>query len=369
MKINKIELENYRNIRSLSMPFEDGVQLLIGKNAQGKTNILESIHLCSTMRSFRTNKESMLIRAGQKTATIRLFFEKDGRERKLEIIVSDTENKKVYLDDRKLEKMRDAIGIFQSVLFTPDHLMMVKGAPGERRESVDMAICAIDPTYTETLIKYGKALKNRNRILKSENKGLLQVLPAWDETLCRLGSEIAFTRQKYIADLDKFSAEEYAAISGGAEKMKIVYLNQFSKQALSKDEYYQKMTAALSAHLEKDLEDGATGFGVHKDDLLLLIGGKSAKFFASQGQIRSTVLALKLAESRLIERQSGQKPVILLDDILSELDISRQDYILRHTFDNQCFVTTCEPDKLAQSNGKKYHIEKGAWIDVSASGR
>lgn len=369
MKIIRLELENFRNIQSLSLPPKEGIQLLIGENAQGKTNILESIFLSSSMRSFRTNKESMLIRSGEKKANIRLFFEKDGRQRKLEIVISDTEKKKVYLDDRQLEKMRDAIGIFQSVLFTPDHLMMVKGAPGERREFLDMAICAVDPGYTETLLKYAKALKNRNRILKSGEKSLLSVLPAWNETLCRYGSEIAFTRQKFVEQIDRFSKEEYAAIAGGAEQMKTIYLNQFSKETLTKDRFFEKMMTALEKHLEKDLEDGATGYGIHKDDLLLLVAGKSAKYFASQGQIRSVVLALKLAESRLIEQFSGQKPVILLDDILSELDSERQSYILRHTFDNQCFVTTCEPDKLANCAATKFYIKKGEWADVSASGR
>lgn len=369
MKINRLELQNFRNIAALDLTFDDGVQLIIGKNAQGKTNILESIFLSSTMKSFRTNKENMLLRYGQSEANIRLTFAENGREHILEIKLSENQKKKVFLDEKKLEKMRDAIGVFQSVLFTPDHLMMIKGAPGERREFLDMALCAQSPSYTENLLQYSKALKNRNRILKSGDETLMAVLPVWDETLCKYGAAVAFDRQEYIKRLDAAAQTEYSAISDGAEQMKIVYLNQFSKDSLTKREYFDKMLASLEQHRAKDIEEGSTSYGAHKDDFLTLIAGKSAKFFASQGQIRSTVLALKLAEAHLIEQNCGQKPVILLDDILSELDPARQDYILRHTFDNQCFVSTCEPDKLAACKGTKYYIEKGAWIDVPASGR
>ena len=369
MKIKTIKLENYRNIENLSLSFGSGVQVITGENAQGKTNILEAIFLAATMRSFRAGKENMLIRYGEKKASIDVCFEKNDREQRLLIELAGNESKKVYLDGRRLTRTRDGIGLFQSVLFTPDHLMMIKGAPGQRREFLDMTLCSQSPGYTENLLQYNKALKNRNRILKREDPSLLSTLPMWDELLSKYGSAVAFARQNYILQLDECAAKEYAAISSDREKMKLVYLSQFTKEPISKEEYAARIQDSLSQNREQDKENESTTVGVHKDDFLTLLSGKSAKFFASQGQVRSCVLAVKMAEAMLLEQNCGQKPVILLDDILSELDPARQEYILRHTFENQCIVTACEPDKLSSICKDYIWIEGGRQKDVSASRR
>lgn len=367
MKIKSLALTNWRNVAELSLDFAPGVQLILGKNAQGKTNILEALSMASTMRSFRTNKEQMLLRTGEKEATVRLIFIKNGREQELTVKLYENAPKKVFLDGRHITRTRDAIGLFSSVLFTPDHLMMIKGAPGERREFLDMALCAASPRYTEDLLQYNKALKNRNRLLKSENEALLATLPVWDELLCRYGSRIAESRAKYIARLSELAAAEYQQISSGGEKLKLVYINQFAKEAKTAEEYYALMMEQLEKKRERDIENQSTGMGVHKDDFLTLLAGKSAKFFGSQGQIRSCVLSVKMAEASLIYEQSGMRPVILLDDILSELDEERQQYILQHTFDNQCVVTACEPDKLRRFAENCIYI-KGGRRDVSPFG-
>lgn len=369
MKIKTIHLQNFRNIEELSLSFAPGVQVITGENAQGKTNILESIFLSSTMRSFRAGRENMLIRYGEEQAKIELCFEKNDREQLLCLELTGNESKKVFLDGRRLQKTRDAIGLFQSVLFTPDHLMMMKGGPGERREFLDMTLCAQSPGYTENLLQYNKALKNRNRLLKTEDISLLATLPMWDEMLAKYGSAVAFARQNYVLQLDEYASAEYASISGDREKMKILYVSQFAKEPITKEEYAARMLETLSKTVERDRENESTTTGVHKDDFLTLLAGKSAKFFASQGQVRSCVLAIKMAEAGLLEQNSGQKPVILLDDILSELDPSRQEYILRHTFENQCIVTACEPDKLSEICKDYIWIEGGRQKDVSASRR
>ena len=368
MKIKRITLSNWRNVADLSLSFCEDVQLILGKNAQGKTNILEALSLASTMRSFRTNKEQMLIHYGETEAVIELVFEKNQREQTLRIELQEGLPKKVYLDGRHITRTRDAIGLFSSVLFTPDHLMMIKGAPGERREFLDMALCAASPKYTEDLLQYNKALKNRNRLLKSENEALLATLPVWDELLCRYGSSIAAARSAYIRQLSQQAAEEYARIAVGGEKLKLVYINQFAKEERSQQEYYELMLEQLEKKRPRDIENQSTGMGIHKDDMLALLAGKSAKYFGSQGQIRSCVLAVKMAEAALIYRQSGIRPVILLDDILSELDEGRQEYILQHTFKNQCIVTACEPDKLQRFAENSIYI-KGGKRDVSPSGQ
>ncbi|MBR5783011.1 MAG: DNA replication/repair protein RecF [Clostridia bacterium] len=369
MKLKQIRLTSYRNIRNMELNFVPGVQVITGENAQGKTNILEAVFLTSTMRAFRTGKENMLIRYGEQSAVIETVFEKSGREQTLRIELFDKESKKVWLDGRRLQKTRDAIGLFQSVLFTPDHLMMIKGAPGERREFLDMTLCAQSPSYTEDLLQYSKALKNRNRLLKFEDEALLATLPVWDELLAKYGSRIAFARQQYIEQLTEVAAKEYAAISSDREKMKIVYVSPLTKENLTKEQYYTAILQALEKNKESDLENQSTGVGVHKDDFLTLLAGKSAKFYASQGQIRSCVLAIKMAEAALLEKNSGHKPVILLDDILSELDPGRQEYILNNTPENQCIVTACEPDKLKEICADCIWIEGGEKKDVSSSGR
>lgn len=368
MKIKSIALKNYRNIEDIFLQFAPGVQVITGENAQGKTNILEAIFLSSTMRSFRAGKEEMLIFYGKESAEIELTFEKNEREQQLRIVLSG-ESKKVFLDGRAIGKTRDAIGLFQSVLFTPDHLMMIKGAPGERREFLDMTLCAQSAGYTENLLQYNKALKNRNRLLKSENPSLLATLPTWDEMLAKYGSFIAHARQNYLLQLDEYAAKEYEQISSKREKMKILYLSQFSKEPLSRAEYEQKILETLSQNHERDREKESTTYGIHKDDFMVLLAGKSAKFFASQGQVRSSVLAIKMAEAKLLEINSGHRPVILLDDILSELDPARQDYILSHTFENQCIVTACEPDKLSAVCKDYIWIEGGRQKNVLSSGR
>ncbi len=368
MKIKRLYAENFRNIEKIDLSFGENVQLILGENAQGKTNLLEAIFLCSSMRSFRTTKENMMIRAGQKNARVRMTFEKKGRQQEMEVVLSEGRPKQVFLDGRQIQKTREAIGLFRSVLFTPDHLLMIKGAPGERREFMDMALCAASPRYTEDLLQYNKALKNRNRLLKCEDPAMLATLPLWDETLCRYGARIAQARAEFLSRLAQKAAEEYDKISSGGEKMKLLYINQFSKEPLSDKEYYPLMMAQMEKARERDRETQTTGRGVHKDDFLVLLAGKSAKYFGSQGQIRSSVLAIKIAEAILTREQSGTQPVILLDDILSELDKSRQQYILSHTFENQCVVTACEPDKLEKYADSSIYI-KGGQKDVSPSGR
>ncbi len=368
MKIKKLTLKNYRNIEEIDLSFAPGVQVITGENAQGKTNILEAIFLLSTMRSFRAGKEEMLIQYGKDAAEVELIFEKNEREQHLKMNLS-SQNKKVFLDGRHLAKTRDAIGLFQSVLFTPDHLMMIKGAPGERREFLDMTLCAQSAGYTENLLQYNKALKNRNRLLKTENEALLATLPMWDELLAKYGAYIAFARQNYILQLNESAAKEYAAISSDREKMKILYCSQFAKEPITKAEYEQRIKQMLFENVQKDREKESTNYGVHKDDFMTLLAGKSVKFFASQGQVRSCVLAIKMAEANLLEKNSGHKPVILLDDILSELDPSRQEYILKNAFKNQCIVTACEPDKLAGVCKDYIWIEGGRQKNVLSSGR
>lgn len=361
MKIRRIHLHNFRNFKDLRLSFSDGVTVIAGENAQGKTNILEGIYLTASLRSFRAGKEEVMILSGQDEASVDLTFVEKGREHEVSVMLNRRGGKKVTIDGRRAEKNRDALGLFQSVVFTPDHLMMIKGAPQLRREFMDIAICATDTKYTEMLVRYNKVLKNRNRLLKEveSNPSLADTLPVWEDMLAELGGYIARCRCLYIKELNLAAQQIYEEISGGREKIKLIYLNQFSKEELSEREYAALIRERLEKTRTRDVENGMTADGVHKDDILITIGGKSAKFFASQGQIRSVALSVKLGEAVINEARTGKMPVILLDDIFSELDENRQKFIMEHTLKNQCIVTTCEPDKLRGIGQTTLLVERG----------
>ncbi len=361
MKIRRVHLHNFRNLKDLRLSFPDGVTVIAGKNAQGKTNILEGIYLAASLRSFRASREEVMILAGQDEASVDVTFEQNGREHEISVMLNRRGGKKVTIDGRRAEKNRDALGLFQSVVFTPDHLMMIKGAPQERREFIDIAICATDTRYTEALLRYNKTLKNRNRLLKEieNDPSLAATLPVWDEMMAATGGYVAKCRAEYIRQLDLAAGRIYEEISGGQEKIKLLYLNQFSKDEKTEEQYGELIRERLEKTRGRDIENGMTGSGVHKDDILIMIGGKSAKFFASQGQIRSVALSVKLGEAVISEARTGEMPVILLDDIFSELDGNRQKFIMDHTLKNQCIVTTCEPEKMRYPGAATLFIEKG----------
>lgn len=362
MKIEQLCLQNFRNFETLTLPVDGKNQIIAGQNAQGKSNLLEAIHLCSMLRSFRGAKEAQMIRHGQAMAQVSLQFQKEGRHHEISVQLFSRSPKKIFLDGREIRRQRDILGCFQTVVFTPDHLQMLKGGPGQRRAFLDMAICMTNPRYTDALLQYGKALKNRNRVLKeSENiPSLLQTLPVWDEMLCNYGGQIAAARAEYIEQISPIAKEFYSEIGiKDEQKIKILYINSYSKNRCSATEYAALMRERLEKAREADKAAGSTTFGVHKDDFLLLLGGKNIRYFGSQGQIRSGVLALKLAEAKVLEQQSGSAPVLLLDDIFSELDPTRQQYFIEQSFSNQCMITTCEQQKLSDFEGQLITVQRG----------
>ncbi len=362
MKIKAIKLENFRNYIKEEISFSGKSHIIVGDNAQGKTNLLEAIYLCSTLRSFRGAKEIQMVSPAADTAEISLLFESKQREHLIKIILSKKGHKEVFFDGRKITRQRDILGAFQTVIFTPDHLQMLKGGPGGRRAFLDMAICMNTPQYTDALLQYGKALKNRNKVLKEAQTmpSLLDTLPIWEEMMAKEGAFIAAKRAEYIESLDKLVQQKYTDIGGmDGQKTKLLYINCYARDTLSVADYEQKIKERFEKTRESDIQNGQTGAGVHKDDFLLLLGGKNIRFFGSQGQIRTGVLALKLAEAEILKNHGGEAPVLLLDDILSELDSFRQQYFLSVGFENQCLITACETDKTHCFLGDKILIERG----------
>ncbi len=372
MTVLTLRLENFRNFEDETFSFTDGINILAGHNAQGKTNCIEAIFFCSCLKSYRVLKEEQLIRFGAENASITLTYSIDGREEEMKILFARGKPKEFRHNGLVVPRLRDLLGCFQSVIFTPDHLNLIKEGPNKRRSFLDMALCSLDLKYTDTLLNYQKIIKNRNALLRQcrSDYAMSEMLDIWDEKLAETGAYIAEARQRYVAELSEYAKGFYGEISQKPEKLKLIYLNQFTKDAVSREEYARLFRQRLLRMRETDISMGQTMCGIHKDDILILLAGKSMKFFASQGQIRSAVLAIKLAEAECITKRQGSEPVLLLDDILSELDAHRQKFIFRKMEGRQTVLTTCELGKIRKKGDKVFHIKDGkvARVRVPASG-
>ncbi len=372
MKIQRLTLQNFRNFEEETFLFSDGINILAGYNAQGKTNCIEAVYFCTCLKSERVLREEQLIRTGQEEAKITLDFDREGQQEQLVIILHRAGPKEFRYNGLVVPRLRDLLGCFQSVLFTPDHLDLIKEGPHKRRGFLDMALCSLDVCYTDQLLQYQKILKNRNALLRQcqlypERAEMLEI---WDQKLAESGAYLAKTRQDYTESLSQSAKEYYQQISKQEEKLKIIYLNQLTKNHFSEEEYIRLFIKRLQKTRAGDITMGQTMSGVHKDDLLILSGGKTMKYFASQGQIRSAILALKLAEADGVFDRKKSYPVLLLDDILSELDFKRQQFIFQKMEGYQTILSTCELSKVRKKGDQTFFIKNGkvARIRVSSSG-
>ena len=361
MILKSVELKNFRNIEYEKIDFTDGINILVGKNAQGKTNILEAINYCSYLKSFRQSKEEQLIKFGCESAYIKIEYQTDISLENIEITIYKDKPKLLKKNGITVFKNRELIGSFLSTVFTPDHLNLIKEGPNKRRNFLDMLLCALDIKYTDSLLRYQKILSQRNALLKradGQREKYEPLLCVYDEKLAEEGSYIAITRAQYIKKLDFYAQQIFADISSSDKKLKILYINQFAKDIEERDIVSKQILARLQKSRAADFAYQMTSCGIQKDDMLILQGGKALKFFGSQGQIRSAVLSLILAEGKIINEKYGVYPVIILDDILSELDRSRQKYIFSGDGVAQCLVSTCETMK-ARGKGNIIKVKEG----------
>lgn len=357
MIIKSIILKDFRNIAFEKINFENGVNILVGKNGQGKTNILEAISFCSYLKSFRAAKEEQLIRFGCESARIQIEYFNQNNTESIEIIINKDGNKQLKHNGMTVTKNRELVGNFLSIIFTPDHLNLIKEGPNKRRSFLDMALCSLDIKYTDSLLRYQKILSQRNALLKKENviEGLLEI---YDEKLAHEGAYIANARARYIEKLEGFAKTIFGDISKSQNKLKLLYINQFSKTVENTEQIEKAMYERYLRTHHTDIILKMTSSGIQKDDLLILQNGKSLKYFGSQGQIRSAVLSLILAQADVIHDKYGEYPVIILDDILSELDRTRQKYIFTGTGASQVLVSTCETQK-ARGKGNILKVNEG----------
>ena len=347
MKINQLELSEFRNYESLSVEFDASVNILYGDNAQGKTNVLEAIYLCGTTKSHKGSKEKEMIRLSSEESHIRMQIEKAGIPHRIDMHLRKNKAKGVAIDGIPIKRSSELMGLLHIVFFSPEDLSMIKNGPGERRRFIDLELCQLDPTYLYHLSNYNRAVNQRNNLLKQIgfNKSLKDTMEIWDSQLVEHGSIIIDTRKRFMDELNELLPKIHAKLSGGKEELYVRYEPNVTKQ-----EFGQK----LALNLDRDLALKVTGNGPHRDDISFYVGDKNLKSFGSQGQQRTAALSLKLAEIELVRSKIKESPVLLLDDVLSELDRNRQSYLLESITDLQTIITCTGLEEFVD-NKKRYH--------------
>lgn len=364
MKINSVKLNNFRNISSMELHATDGVNVIYGENAQGKTNILEAIWLFTGCKSFRGSKDTEFIKFNEDIAKINIDFSDNVRNKKSEIIIGN-KKKNVYLNGVSLRSSSELIGSFYAVIFSPSHLSLIKDGPSGRRRFLDTALCQLKPSYAEHIAGYRRALLQRNALLKDLHLSpqLYDILDSLDDQLSRYSAAVISERLKYIEILSQYSKQIYAGISENKEYFNVTYSrNDITDINISVNDLYNLELERIKNARKEDVLYKTTTIGPHRDDIDILINNVSARSFGSQGQQRSCALALKLGESEIIKKITGETPVALLDDVMSELDEKRQDYVLNHINDRQVFLTCCDPSQVLRLCGGKSFLINGGVI-------
>ncbi len=357
MKILKTEIKSYRNIEYIEIEPCEGVNIIYGENAQGKTNILEGIFLFTGLKSFRGAKDSEMVFFGKDYARLDISFATALRRQSAEIKITD--RRRAILNGVSLPSPTGLMSKFPAALFSPGFMSLIQNGPSERRKFIDSAICQITPGYAFTLSEYTKLLKQRNAVLKNSEgyKDTKVFLDCINETFAVLGEEIYKERKKYLDNILPFVTDIYNGLSSGKEEISFSYLRKGDHTGDTS--FYD----IIKNHERAEISACITLTGPHRDDIDININGVSARVYGSQGQKRSAAIALKLAEAEVIRNITGEQPVILLDDVMSELDTSRQDYILNHIKDKQVFITCCDPASiLRMSDGMTFNIKNGRLI-------
>lgn len=354
MYITKTELKNFRNYESLSLDFHRKVNLILGKNAQGKTNLLESIYVVSIGRSFRTNKDSDLIKFGSDFARVYTESIRDGENETVELIFSKESKKFAKIDGMRILKTSELLEHVYIVIFSPEDLKIVKDEPEKRRKFIDRELCQIKPVYYDSLGNYKRVLNQRNTYLK-EPVVDPSVMDIWDIQMSKYGADVILQREKFVEKLNLAASSIHSGITNGKEHLEICYAPNISGEE-SKENLEEKIYSELRNSFDHDLKRRTTGRGPHKDDLEFFIDGINARNFGSQGQQRTAALSLKLAEISIIKEETGEEPVLLLDDVMSELDIERQEFLVKSLSDVQLFITTTEIPAILLDKFKDYLI-------------
>ena len=348
MKIQKIQLKHFRNYSNLEISLGKGINIFYGNNAQGKTNILEAIFLCSIGRSFRTNKEKELIQFGEDFATVQLDFAKKDREGSVKYTIHP--KKSITVNGVKIKRLSELLGNINTVIFTPDDINILKNGPAARRKFLDIYISQLRPNYLYTLNLYGKTLEQRNNYLRLPEKKE-EMLEIWDEKLAEYAEIIFHYRQEYIQKIKEKIQKIHQNITEGKEEINLFYRSDFENK-----EQFQKI---LKNHRKIDFMKGYTSKGIHHDDFEVFLNDKMVNVYGSQGQHRTAMLSLKMAELEVIEEEIGEAPILLLDDFMSELDQTRRKNFLQYIRNAQVIITGTEKMEFENLDYSIFHVHKG----------
>lgn len=359
MKINELKLKSFRNYKDCSVEFDPFINIFVGKNAQGKTNLLEAIYMLSLSKSFKTNINEELVLFGEDFAKIQGKVESNQRDLSLEIVISSL-GKKALINHKEIKKTSDYVGYLNVVLFIPEDLMLIKGSPRLRRRLIDMEISKISPIYMYNLSNYNKLLKERNKYLKllqKKHQKADEYLEVLSEQMARIQVDLIRKRKEFVDILNEISSSMYDYISMHKEVLKLEY------KSIYKDDSYEGILERYKHNYQKDIMYGTTSEGIHKDDMMMYLDKKNAVLYASQGQQRSIVLSLKIGLLELIKKEIGEYPILLLDDVLSELDDTRKTKLLNLIQNKvQTFLTSTSVDGIHHqviNQAKRIYIENG----------
>ena len=342
MNIRSIELKNFRNYENLEISFDEGTNILFGDNAQGKTNILEAAYMSGTTKSHKGSRDREMIRFGEEEAHLKTVVVRGGREYQIDMHLKKNRAKGIAIDKIPIKKASELFGILNIVFFSPEDLNIIKNGPAERRRFLDSELCQLDRIYLADLTNYNKILAQRNKLLKDMiyRPSLSDTLPVWDMQLIETGKKIIRRRKQFVDELREIVSDIHYRISGGKEELFLKYEPNID-DIFSEDE--------LSRAKEKDKKLCQTSVGPHRDDLLFSIGDVDIRKYGSQGQQRTSALSLKLSEIELVRKSISDTPVLLLDDVLSELDSSRQNYLLNNISDTQTIITCTGLDEFVRN--------------------
>ena len=355
MILKSIELKNFRNYEDLDLKFDSGTNILFGDNAQGKTNILEAAYVSGTTKSHKGSRDKDMIRFGEDESHIRTIVEKQGKEYQLDIHLKKNRSKGIAINKVPIKKASELFGILNMVFFSPEDLNIIKNGPSERRRFLDAEICQLDKIYLSDLTRYNKILMQRNRLLKDmqHQPQLMETLPFWDMQLVEYGKRLIRRRRQFVEELSEIVTGIHRNISGKREELVLRYEPNIDAEFLEDE---------LNRVREKDRKYAQTSVGPHRDDISFFIRGVDIRKFGSQGQQRTSALSLKLSEIELVRQTIHDTPVLLLDDVLSELDSNRQNYLLNSIHDIQTMITCTGLDEFVRNRfqiDKVFHVIDG----------
>lgn len=373
MKLRRIALDGFRNYTDFTTDFSPGVNVIWGENAQGKTNLLEAIGFLSGARSHRARGDKELISFHRDRGTITAEVTSRGRDFLLEVQLFRGARRRLFVNHVKCKTAAELGGIVQTVLFCPEDLALIKAGAAERRSFLDHAICQLRPRYAEALAQYSKLLDHKTRILRDWEKhpSLLDVLEDFNEAMARAGALVIHYRAHFVRKLAEKAAQIQTEFSGGRETLALHYATVSTvRDPLGPTvELYEDLRRHQDSHAKAERDARSCLSGPHKDDLVARINGQPARQYASQGQTRTAALSLKLAERELFRDDTGQWPILLLDDVLSELDARRQDFVLRRITGGQVILTGCEAPDGTFPEGRTLHIVQGKLVNDPETGK